>query len=185
MTESQKRQLVTDELARLHPQLVINSRNTCGAATYKWAEDLLAMCIEMFLEKDTDYIYKVYTDGKIEHFITFMMGFQLKSSSSRFYHRYRKEQEKSRDLFDNYELEQERVAHNTAFEDEPSLMYTCMKSVIEKLNPYEKMIVNEVMIDGNKFKHVSEKYNINYYSLKKDYERLQLIIKRQCQHLRS
>lgn len=185
MTESQKREIVTDELGRIHPQLVINCQKTCGAGYMKWGEDLLAMCIEMFLEKDTDYIWKVYQDGKLENFVTFMMSFQLKSSSSRFYHRYRKESERSRELFPNYELNQDRVAHNTAFEDEPSLMYQCMKQVIDKLNPYEKMIVNEIMIEGNKFNKTSQKYNINYYSLKKDYERLQLKIKQACRHLRS
>jgi len=185
MTEEEKRKRVTDELAKIHPQLIINSRKTCGAGYDKWGEDLLAMCIEMFLEKETDYIYKVYTDDKLENFITFMMGFQLKSSSSRFYHRYRKELERSRELFPNYELYQDRVAYNKAFEDEPSLMYSCMKKIIDKLNPYEKMIVNEIIIEGNKFNHTSEKYNINYYSLKNDYDRLKIKIKQECKHLRS
>jgi len=185
MTQQQKREIVTAEIGKLHPQLVINSHKTCGAGTDKWAEDLLAMCIDMFLEKDTDYIWKVYQDGKLEHFITFMMSFQLKSSSSRFYHRYRKESERSRDLLPNYELRQDRVAFNNAFEDEESEMYTCMKAQIDKLNVYEKMIVNEMMIDGNNYKSTSEKYNINYYTLKKDYKRLQTQIKYACKHLRS
>lgn len=185
MTESQKREIVTDELGRIHPQLVINCQKTCGAGYMKWGEDLLAMCIEMFLEKETDYIWKVYQDGKLENFITFMMGFQLKSGSSRFYHRYRKELERSRELLPNYELQQERVAFNTAFEDEPSLMYTCMRNVIDKLNPYEKMIVQEIMVEGNTYKDTSDKYNINYYSLKNDYDRIKLKIKQQCRHLRQ
>jgi len=184
MTESQKRKKVTDELGRIHPQLEINCRKTCGAGHYKWGDDLLAMCLEMFLEKETDYIYKVYQDGKLENFITFMMGFQLKSSSSRFYHRYRKEFEKTRDLLPNYALRQERVAFNDAFSDEPSMLYTCMKREIENLNPYEKMIVNEIMLDKQKFNFISKKYNINYYSLKKDYKRLKDQISNKCKHLR-
>lgn len=185
MTDSQKRQIVTDEIGKIHHQLVINSRKTCGAGTDKWAGDLLAMCIEMFLEKTTDYIWKVYQDKKLENFITFMMGFQLKSGSSRFYHRYRKAIEKSRDLLPNFELRQDRVAQNTAFEDEPSELYSCMKKVIDGLNPYEKMIVNEIMVDGTKFNKTSKKYDINYYQLRKDYELIQIKIKNKCSHLRT
>lgn len=185
MTDSQKRKIVTDEIGIIHNQLVINSRKTCGAGTYKWADDLLAMCIEMFLEKTTDYIWKVYQDKKLENFITFMMGFQLKSGSSRFYHRYRKHRDKSRELLPNYELRQDRVATNGAFADEPTELYTHMKKVIESLNPYEKMIVNEIMIGGEKFNSTSKKYKINYYQLKKDYELIQIKIKYKCRHLRK
>jgi len=90
MNDKQKRDTVTKEIGNIYNQLVINCEKTCGAGYNRWGSDLLPMCIEMFLEKDTEYIYKVYTDGKLENFITFMMGFQLKSSSSRFWHVYRK-----------------------------------------------------------------------------------------------
>lgn len=184
MTQEEKRKVVTAEIGRIHPQLQINERKTTGAGHYKWGGDLLSMCIDMFLEKDTDYIWKVYKDNKLENFITYMMGFQLKSSSSRFWHKYRKESEKSRELLPNYELRQQRVTFNHAFHDEESLIYTCMKKAIEDLNPYEKMVVNEIIIDGNNYKKTSEKYNINYYSLKKDYEQIKALIKNKCRHLR-
>jgi len=184
MTDKEKRNIVTDEIGRIHPQLQINEMKTCGAGYTKWGGDLLSMCIDMFLEKDTNYIWKVYKDGKLENFITYMMGFQLKSGSSRFYHRYRKEAEKSRELLPNYELRQQRVEFNHAFADEPTEIYSCMQSVIKDLNPYQKMIVNEMIIDGNNYKVTSEKYNINYYSLKKDYEQIKALIKNKCRHLR-
>jgi len=184
MTEGEKREIVQKEITRLYPQLVINCRKTCGAGFDKWGGDLLPMCIEMFLQKTTPYIWKVHQDGKTENFITYMMGLQLKSSSSRFFHHYRKFAEKTRELLPNYELSQDRVEHNKAFEDESSLINECMKKTIAKLNPYEKMILNEIIIDGNRFNHISEKYNINYYSLKNDCEKIKLKIKHACKHLR-
>lgn len=184
MTNSQKREIVQKEIGNIYDQLVINVKKTTGAGYDKWGDDLLSMCIEMFLEKEVDYIWKVYQDGKLENFLTFMFAFQLKSSSSRFYHRHRKHIENSRELLDNYSLIQQRVAHNKAFNDEPSLIGDCMKKVVDKLNPYEKMIVNEIMIDGQRFNKTSEKYNINYYSLKNDYERIKLKIKQSCKHFR-
>ncbi len=183
MKEDQKRRIVTEEIGNIYEQLVINCKKTCGAGYNKWGEDLLAMCVEMFLEKKTDYIYKVYTDGKLENFLTFMMSFQLKSSTTRFFHRYRKHMANNRELYDNLSVDQDRVARNTAFEDEQSEVYTCMKKVIDKLNPYEKMLVNEIMIEGARYNTTSEKYKINYHSLKGDYKKVQMKIKKLCKHL--
>ena len=184
MTDSQRREIVQKEIGNIYDQLVINCRKTTGAGYDKWGDDLLAMCVEMFLEKDVDYIWKVYQDGKLENFLTFMMSFQLKSSSSRFYHRHRKFTDNSREILENYSLIQERVAHNKAFKDEPNLIGDCMEKVIAKLNPYEKMIVQEIIIDGNRYNKTSEKYNINYYSLKNDCIRIKNKIKESCKHFR-
>lgn len=183
MNDKKKRDIVTEEIGKIYEQLVINCQKTCGAGYDKWGEDLLAMCIEMFLEKDTDYMYKVYTDGKLENFITFMMGFQLKSSSSRFWHVYRKHLNSNRELYENYVYSPDRVARNKAFSDEPSDIYYCMKKVIDSLDPYQKMLVNEIMIGKKKFNKTSEKYNINYHALKTDYKKVKELIKKKCQHL--
>lgn len=183
MKKQEKRDIVTKEIGNIYEQLIINCKKTCGAGYNQWGEDLLAMCIEMFLEKDTDYIWKVYTDGKLENFITFMMNFQLKSSTTKFFHVYRKHMYKNRELFDNMSYDQERVAYNKAFKDQPSEVYMCMKAVIEKLNPYEKMLVNEIMVQGKKFNKTSEKYNINYHSLKHDYKKVKELIRKKCKHL--
>lgn len=181
MTDKEKREIVTKEIGNIYDQLIINCQKTCGAGYDRWGGDLLAMCIEMFLEKETEYIWKVYQDGKIENFITFMMGFQLKSNSSKFWHVYRKHMYNNRELFDiQYN---NRVSQNKAFKDEPSDVYHCMKKVIDSLDPYQKMLVNEIMIQGKKFNKTSEKYDINYHSLKNDYKKVQDLIKSKCQHL--
>jgi len=71
MTDKKKREIVTEEVGKIYDQLVINCKKTCGAGYSRWGEDLLAMSLEMFFEKKTDYIWKVYQDGKLENFITF------------------------------------------------------------------------------------------------------------------
>ena len=183
MTDIEKREIVTAEIGKIYDQLVINCKKTCGAGYDRWGEDLLAMCIEMFLEKKTSYMWKVYQDGKLENFITFMMGFQLKSGSSKFWHVYRKHLNSYRELFDNYTYDYQGVHYNDAFSDEPSDLYYCMQKVIEKLDPYQKMLVNEIMIQGKKFNKTSEKYNMNYHALKTDYKKVRDIIKQKCRHL--
>jgi len=182
MTDKKKREIVTEEVGKIYDQLVINCKKTCGAGYSRWGEDLLAMCLEMFFEKKTDYIWKVYQDGKLENFITFVMAFQLKSNSSKFWHVYRKHLYSYRELYPNIPYAN-HVSYNQAFNDEPSDLYYCLKKAIDSLDPYQKMLVNEIMIGGKKFNKTSQKYNINYHSLKTDYKLVKALIQRKCQHL--
>jgi len=88
-----------------------------------------------------------------------------------------------RELYENRIYSPDRVARNKAFKDEPSDLYYCMTKVIDSLDPYQKMLVNEIMIGKKKFNKTSEKYNINYHALKTDYKKVRELIKRKCQHL--
>ena len=66
--------LVREEITKQYPQLRINSEKVCGTGTHRWADDLLHMCIEIFLEKPLkDQIYTIHL-GKVEHFITYHVG---------------------------------------------------------------------------------------------------------------
>lgn len=184
MKLSKDEQKVRTELTKIYPQLVINCQKTCGAAYDKHGGDLLAMCIEFYLEKPLDYQLKVIDDGKLEHFITHMMGFQLKLGTTRFYHHYRKHNEKMRELLPNYVYKGWMVEYEKPFQDEESEVYQCMKQVIEKLNPYEKMLVDELIINKEKYIDVSKKYNIQYTHLKRDSIKVRNKIKQACQHWR-
>jgi hypothetical protein len=184
MTLEQQRVKVRTELEKIYPQLVINARNTCGAGYNKHGDDLLAMCIEFYLEKPIEYQLKVIDDGKLENFITHMMGFQLKLGTTKYFHHYRKFSERMREFFPGYAYAGENVTFPKPFEDEPSELMMCMKQVIDKLNPYEKMIVDELIINKQKYSYVSKKYKIAYGHLKKDKVNLIKKIKQSCQHWR-
>lgn len=178
--------LIRKELEKLYPQLLINSRKTCGAAFDKHGLDLIAVAVEFFLSKPIEDQIATLENGKMENFITFIMAMQLKSGSSRFYNQYRRHHEKQRELYDGYDygrVNKKYEDQNDAFSDEESEVVTCMKCEVEKLDPYLKMLVNEKLIAGHTYKFISDTYNINYGSLKSDTQRAINLIKEKCQHL--
>lgn len=183
MTLSTKEKQVRKALTDIYPQLVINARNVCGAAYDRYGHDLLALAVEFFLEKEVDYQLKVISDGKLENYITKIMNFQLKLSTTKFYHKYRKPTEKARELYDNYDYGPSMVEFNSAFEDEQSECIQCLHKEIEKLDPYFKMLVKERVIENKKWIEITRKYNnISYANLKKDTQVLIEDLKKKCQH---
>lgn len=183
LTEEDK--IVRKELEDIYPQLLINAEKVCGAAFNKHGMDLLAVGIEQYLKKPIEYQLKVISDGKLEHFITHIMNFQLKHATTHFYHHYRKHHEKQRELFPNYDygtnFQIDGWEENHKGDDDAML---CVKHHMKKLDPYRKMLVDEYVINGLKFNHISKKYNIGYHNLKKDLNKVLKEIKALCNYLR-
>ena len=182
MNLSKEEQFVRDELAKIYDQLVINCQKTCGDGYERWGHDLLPMTIEMFLEKKVEQQLKVIADGKLENFITFMMGRQLKSTSSRFWHHYRKDSNSYREYLPGfkYNIDPE---FPKPFEDEDLPVVDCIKYLVEKFDPFEKMVYNEHIIEKKKYVELSEKYDIPYYTFKVTSDMIKQKLKKECQHL--
>ena len=182
LTEDEKR--VREELAKIFPQLKINADKVCGSAASKWSGDLLQLSIEMFLEKDTEYQIKIIDDGKLENFITYVMNFQLKrGNTTRFYHTHRKFIGKTRELFNGtYDYKQDNSLVKP-FEDEISELQMCIDKQVEKLNPFQKMLIQEKVYHGISFVEISEKYDIPYSSLQTGLKKTLKNIKELCKHL--
>lgn len=185
MTEQEK--FVRDQIIEIYPQLQINCKKTCGAGYDAWGHDLLAMSIEMYLEKPIEYQLKVIDDGKLENFITFVMGLQLKSSSSRFYHTYRKPFEKSRELLDNYNYTkyiktQKPFKPTDYIEDEPNEVIDCINAYRDKLDPFEKVVLDRIIIEKENIKDLALEFDIPYYNFVKAKNEIIKKIKKSCQH---
>lgn len=181
LTKEEK--LVRDELTKIYPQLQINMIKTCGYNSDKWADDLLAVSVTFFLEKSLETQLKVIKDGKLEHYITFIAGTQVRSGSSKFYNYYRRFTTSQREIFDNKTYKGRMVSFQEPFEDEEDLVVTCIKKHMEELNPYEKMIINEKVVEGRTYKDISEQYDIPYSSLTNTADSTLKKLKKLCQHL--
>ena len=94
-----KKAFVDKHITKIFPQLQINMQKICGVAASKWADDLLQLSVEFFLNKDLDVQYESCANDKAENFITYIANFQLKSSTSRFWHKHRKFVGNTRELF--------------------------------------------------------------------------------------
>ncbi len=59
----------------------------------------------------------------------------------------------------------------------------CIKQAINNLDPYEKMLVEERVIKGRKFKELAERYDIPYSSLTYTLKNTIKELKEKCKHL--
>ena len=178
LTKDEK--FVRKELDKLYPQLEINARKTAGAAFPKYGYDLIAVAIEFFLKKPIEKQLEAFETGKAENFITFIMSMQLKSGSSFFYTHYRRFHEKQREFFPNYRYPNKDFDTTLGYpEEDPSV--TCIKKMVEDLDPYERMLFNEVIIEKKTLKEIKEKYNINFHHLSRDVKAIKQRIKTKCQ----
>jgi hypothetical protein len=183
---------VREQLTKLYPQLVINARNTCGSVFDKYGYDLIAVCVEFFLKKPIQVQIDAFNNGTAENFITYMMGLQLKSSNTHFYKYYRKHHEKQREYYEDLDYtnvksvkapeEQKLVSYQPEIQ-ETDLMQNCLKVTVDKLNPYEVMLVRERLIEGKSYTYITKKYGIPYQSVSNDSKQLRKYLHKTCKHL--
>lgn len=182
LTKDEKR--VREELTKVFPQLVINCQKVCGTAYNRWGDDLLQLSVEMFLEKPVEDQIKTIEDDKLENFITYIMNFQLKrGQTTRFWHTHRKFVGKTRELFNgSYDYKQDDALVKP-FDNEISELQMCIDQQVEKLNPFQKMLIQEKVYYGNSFVEISKKYDIPYSSLQTGLKKTLKNIKELCKHL--
>jgi len=177
LTDEEKKIILAKELTKIYPQLQINMTKVCGYNAPLWADDLLVVGLEYWLAKPLEQQWKTHLDGKIENFITYICSVQVRSGGSRFYTQYRKPSIQSRELFDNY-----KYVADEDIEEEYGLVIDCMKKQIELLNPYEKMLIEEKIIQGRSYAYINQKYNIHNGHLLRDIKRIVKQIRTKCKH---
>jgi len=183
LTDKEKKTFVDKHITKIYPQLQLNMKKVCGVAFNKWGDDLLSTALEFFLNKDLEVQYDSCKKNKAENFITYMANFQLKSSTSRFWHTHRKFVGNTRELFvGSYDYKHDDFVK--PFEDEVSELQNCIDKQMENLDPFEKMLIRERIQWGSSFKEIAEKYSIPYSSLSTGLKKTLNKIKLQCQHLR-
>ena len=115
----------------------------------------------------------------LENFITYMANFQLKSGFSKFYHTHRKFIGKTREYYtDNYQYDSE-ISHIFVDDDRT----VCIKEAMKDLDPFERMLVEERILKGLRYKEIAENYNIPYPSIRDGLKKTLIKIKDRCQHL--
>jgi hypothetical protein len=178
---------VRKALEEVYPQLLHNMRKVCGEGYDKWGEDLLPVAIEYFLRFDIQKQLDTIYNGKLENLITFIANRQLKSGATYYFTYYRKFPESSRLLVDNLipktdftdvNAEQERLEE----EQEESDAIECMMQFKNTLDPFKKMLVDKVFLEGLTLRTISRRYKINYYALKTELPIVKEMLRDHCQH---
>ena len=179
MTEQQQQNEIRIALGKLHPQLVTNCKKLCGTGYGQWGENLLSHTISQFLSMKTAKQFKIiFLDGKAEHYITFGMRVQLKSSTSTFYTIYRKPLIKTRELLPDYKYQN----YNTDKDSDDTLeIKECFTYHLNNtLNFYDKHLIMEHYYKGISVSDMSITLDISPGTLAKDIKKVLIKIKRLC-----
>lgn len=180
MTEVEKKKYVDKHITEIYPQLEINMTKVCGDNHWRWGEDLLSTSVEFFLNKPLDVQYESCINNKAENFITYIANFQLKSSTTRFWHVHRKHSNSHREYYPDSFIYDQHVPEDTSDDD----LMLCIKRNINSLSPFEKMLVEERVIKKLKFKDIADRYDIPYTALTTQLKKTLKKLKEKCQHLK-
>jgi hypothetical protein len=182
MTDLEKHRAIDAKITQHYNKMVADSRRIAGSNYDKYGFDLLSHCLEDFLvNKSIDYRYKVAVeDNKLPNYIGFSMAIQIKSNTSPFWIKYRKDMYNNRGIYLAEEGSVE-IDPLVEIEDEMDVDFDipayfkndldCVRYALTKIHWYNRTLVEEYFLNGMKYQDMHEKYNISFSSLKKDIDK--------------
>ena len=166
MTKSEKEKVIIDWWDTNYNQLKINVWKVCGysqAAHDKWGSDIIPYVYEAFRKMDLDKQYQIITEGNPENYITRGMALSIKSSTSMFYHKYRKFSRKSNEFNTMFH---DREDYETKKQSDANLI--ALEEAIKKLDFYDAYLINEYYIKGRTGKKIHQITGIALSTVGKD-----------------
>jgi RNA polymerase sigma factor (sigma-70 family) len=166
MTKDEKVKVINQWLVDNYNQLQINVHKVCGhspLAIQKWGDDIIPYVWETFRKMDLDKQYEIITNGNPENYLTRGMALSIKSSTSMFYHHYRKFSRKSNEFSTEYhdkelQLDWEQKDNNN----------TELEKAMKSLDFYDQYIVREYYFENKTVKTMAEITGIAASTLSKD-----------------
>ena len=191
--QEQMRIAINRKITQIYPKLVADSKRISGYNYGQYGEDLLAFCLAEFLtKKDLAYQYKVtITDNKLPNYLGRSMSLQIKSSSSGFWHQYRKEAYNSRGIY-NVEFDDVKYRPLEPVVDVPEERFDtpqfhnpsdCVEWAVSKLDYYDKKLIEEYYYNKLTFYQIHKKYNITLNSVKHDIRKAVKQLKQYCNNI--
>jgi hypothetical protein len=193
LTEYEMRDAINFRIIQVYPKLLKDAKQVSGYNFSKYGDDLLAYTLEKFLcDKTTKYQYQVVViDDKLPNYIGRAMSLHIRSHTSPFWHRYRKEAYNSRGV---YEAEYGDTKNGKPLDnqldyvddefDTPSHfkdLHECMLWAINNIHFYYKQLMTDYYLNNLTYHQMHLKYNITLNSIKKDMIQGQKLIKELCQ----
>jgi hypothetical protein len=188
LTEEEMRDMVNIKLTEIYPKLQKDFKRITSYNSAQF-EDLLMFCIHEFLsKKPIRYQFKVaVTDNALPNYFGRSMSLNLRSSSSPFWHQYRKEGYNSRGTYlaetdskliqGEYDEIQDMLSPAT--EVDP---YECMMSAISKLDFYHQPLLTDYYLNGLTYNQMNKKYGIAIRHLRIAVEESIQQLQESCKH---
>jgi len=188
LTEDEMRDMVNIKLTEVYPKLYKDFRRITSY-NHEQFEDLLMFCIHEFLsKKDIRYQYKVaITDNALPNYFGRSMSLNLRSSSSPFWHQYRKEGYNSRG---SYLAETDKKFIQGEFDEIQDMLsplvdvdpFECMMNAIDKLDFYHKPLLTDYYLNGMTYNDMNKKYGIALRHLKLAIDEAIQQLQESCKH---
>ncbi len=153
-------------------------RNNIAKGMMKdYADDLVIHMIETLYTQAEEKINQMIDDDMLGRWLLIGASQQLRSSTSPFYRIYRQEKSWSREQGMEGSFNNIFERPETVYDD--SLM-ECMKEEMDKLNFYDKEIMNSYWMDGQSLQQMHKYYGITKLSLTRDINRVINQIRERC-----
>lgn len=188
LTTSEKWDYINIQVTKDYPKMAADAKRITSYNSEQF-EDLLPFCIaELLTKKSIDYLYKlIVLDKALPNFMGKSMSLNLRSSTSPFWSKYRREGYNSRGI---YLKETDKAYIQGEFEeitewDTPAEhidSFECMMAALNKLDFYHSALLNDYFIKEMTFKAMNEKYGISLAHLRKDIDHGIKLIQQHCNH---
>jgi hypothetical protein len=165
-----------------YEQMIINGENiTTNYASYR--DDLPAFVIEQWFKLDWEKQLKICKEsGSPERWCTRVGSLSIKSNSSPFHSQYRKFSLKMREQFDSTTNLTPMWGDNEEEDFSENICVKCLKLEIEKLDWYEKLLVDHLIYQQEKPRHVAAKYELEVASVQNHWTAIKKKLKKSCEN---
>ena len=186
MTQEEKKLEIDKKITEKYDRMVSDSRRIASFNYDQYGQDLLAHCLSEFLEKKPiDYQYQVaVVDNKLPNYMGRSMSMAIKSNTSTFWHRYRKEQYKYRGVYlaEGKEDDTFSIEYNMQPDKDKSPL-DCIHWVIEnELDWYEGTIIDKIYLQKWSKKQFMSTYGLPLNSFNKDFKQTIKKFRKLCSH---
>jgi len=187
LTDKEKQEAINKEITIAYDKMYKDFLRIASFNS-KQFEDLLPFTISEFLtKKSLDYQYKVVViDKKLVNYIGRSMSLHLRSSTSCFWTKYRRESYNSRGTYISEVEEAQKYGFdkivdydNKAEEISPE---ECLDAALNKLNFYYKTLVTEYYFNNMTIRDIRNKYGITSNSIRKDIKHGLSLLQEHCKN---
>ena len=187
MTQEDKKKEINKKITEKYKRLVADSKRVAGYNYVNYGEDLLAHCLDEFMSKKTiDYQYQVaVVDNKLPNYIGRAMSMAIRSNTSTFWYKYRKEAYNSRGVYlaEHFENKTLYDADYNLAPDKEKSPEDCIQWVMDnELDWYESTIIDKIYLQKWTKKQFMSTYGLPLNSFNKDYKNTIKKFRQLCKH---
>ena len=163
-TDTQKQEIIKESIADMFTQLQKNAENICTYNSDIWSDNLLADTLEGFLVRKIKAQWDIFMEGKLERYLTRAMSLAIRSNTSPFWHKYRKDMGRYRELFPERDYGED--PHRKS--GEYKMLLDDVENEVDALNYYYKELIQRHYYNNETAEEIGKALNISTNTITTD-----------------